>query len=207
GFGTNFLDADLDSKLDIFITNGHILDNVELYSDSITYRQTPFLFENLGRCRFRDVSSTSGPYFRSKDVGRGSAVGDLDHDGAPDLVVSANNLPAHVLLNRTPRSSRHWIALRLSEKRGGDALGARVEVVAGGNSHWAQVRSASSYLSQGDTVVELGLGDARTVEQLRVWWSGGKMEEFPSLPADHYYLIREGAGSSQASGPGTAWKR
>lgn len=207
GFGTNFLDADLDSKLDLFITNGHILDNVELYSDSITYRQTPFLFENLGGCRFRDISSTSGPYFHSKDVGRGTAVGDLNHDGAPDLVVSANNLPAHLLLNRTPRSSRHWIALRLSGKRGGDALGARVEAVAGGKSLWAQVRSASSYLSQGDMVIELGLGEARTVERLRVWWSGGKMEEFPSLEADRYYLIREGAGSSQASGPGTAWKR
>jgi hypothetical protein len=82
-----------------------------------------------------------------------------------------------------------------------------VEAVAGGKSLWAQVRSASSYLSQGDMVIELGLGEARTVERLRVWWSGGKMEEFPSLEADRYYLIREGAGSSQASGPGTAWKR
>jgi enediyne biosynthesis protein E4 len=207
GFGTNFLDADLDSDLDIFVSNGHILDNVELYSDSITYRETPFLFENLGPCRFRDVSSTSGPYFLSKDVGRGSAVGDLDHDGAADLVVSANNLPAHVLLNRTPRGSRHWIALGLSGSRARDALGTRVELVARGRSSWAQVRSASSYLSQGDLVLELGLGDATAVERVRVWWSGGGMEEIRSLAADHYYHIRQGSGAAEAIGPGAAWKR
>lgn len=207
GFGTNFLDADLDSRLDIFVTNGHILDNVELYSDSITYRQTPFLFENLGGCRFRDVSSTSGPYFLSRDVGRGTAVGDLNHDGAPDLLISANNLPAHLLLNRTPRSSRHWIALRLLGRHGSDALGARVEVVAGGRSLWTQARSASSYLSQSDSVIELGLGEADRVDRVRVWWSGGRMEEFTSLAGDRYHLIREGAGVSQEAGPGAAWKR
>ena len=207
GFGTDFLDADLDSDLDLFVSNGHILDNVELYSDTITYRQAPFLFENLGNCRFRDVSSRAGDYFKAKDVGRGSAVGDLDHDGDPDLVVSANNLPAHLLLNVTPRDSRHWIALGFSGSGMRDALGAQVEVVSGGVSRWADVRSASSYLSQGDKVLEFGLGDAVGVDRVRVRWSDGKVEEFGPLEPDRYYRIHEGAGVSEGIVAGKAWKR
>ena len=206
GFGTNFLDADLDADLDLFVTNGHILDNIELYSDSITFRQSPFLFENLGGCRYRDVSSTAGDYFLAKDVGRGTAVGDLDHDGAPDIVVSANNLPAHVLMNRTPRGG-HWIAFGLTGKSGRDALGARVEVSAGGVSRFRWVRSSSSYLSQGDIVLEFGLGGLARADRVKIQWSDGTKEEIESLAADRYYAIREGAGAAPGESAGKAWKR
>ena len=207
GFATDFLDADLDGDLDLFVSNGHILDNVELYSDTITYRQTPFLFENQGGCRFADVSAAVGGYFLQKDVGRGSAVADLDHDGDPDLVISANNLPAHLLRNETPHGSRHWIALALEGRPGRDALGAWVEILAGGKSQWREVRSASSYLSQGDTALQFGLGNASTLDRMKIRWRDGSTQELGPLPADGFYLLREGQGAGQRVAPGAAWRR
>jgi len=204
GFGTDFLDADEDGDLDIFVGNGHILDNVELYSDTITYKQAPFLFENEGRCRFKDVSASVGEYFKTRDVIRGSAVLDFNHDGAPDLVVSASNLPAHLLKNRSAKA--HWIALGLEGQRGLDALGARVEVVSGGKSQWRERRSSSSYLSQGDRVLSFGLGDQASVQKVRIRWSDGSRQELGPLAADSFYGIRQGEQETVRSGAGEAWK-
>jgi hypothetical protein len=206
GFGTNFLDADLDGDLDLFVGNGHILDNVELYSDTITYRQSPFLFENEGSCRFRDVSSSVGDYFRGKDVVRGSAILDFDHDGDMDIVVSASNLPAHLLRNDSERSSRHWIALAIQGRRDLDALGARVEIVSGGNRQWRETRSASSYLSQSDRVLSFGLRGQTSVEKVNIRWSDGSRQEFGPLGADAFYSIRQGDPTPGRRAAGKAWK-
>ena len=207
GFGTDFLDADLDADLDLFVSNGHILDNVELYSDTITYKQTAMMFENLGGCRFRDVSAGSGDYFRQKDVGRGSAVLDFDHDGDADLAIAANNLPAHLLRNDSERGQRHFLALGLAGKKGRDALGAVVRVPAAGRVLRAEARTASSYLSQGDAVLLFGLGADAAARTVEVRWPGGGSESFPLPGVDGYYLLREGAGSPRSAAPGAAWMR
>jgi len=207
GFGTNFLDADSDGDPDLFVANGHILDNVELYSDTITYAQTPFFFENLGGCKFRDVSAQVGEYFRRKDVGRGSAVGDLDNDGDPDLVVSSSNRPPHLLLNESVVPGLHRISLALAGKRGLDALGARVEVRSGGKRQWAEVRSANSYLSQDEMALHFGLGGSAVAEQVRIRWPGGAEQEFGPLVADRFYLLEEGEGSDEGIGPGKPRRR
>jgi hypothetical protein len=202
GFGASFLDADGDGDDDLFVANGHILDNVELYSDTITFRQSPLFFENLGGCRFRDVSRTSGGYFRSRDVGRGSAVADFDADGDPDLVVSSNDLPPHLLLNDTPASNNRWISLALVGSRGRDALGARVELEAGGLRRTGEVRSAASYLSQGEPVLQFGLGTAAQADRVRIRWPGGELDEFGPLAAGRYHRIRQGEKAPESRGPG-----
>jgi enediyne biosynthesis protein E4 len=207
GFGSNFFDADADGDPDLFVANGHILDNVGLYSDTITYEQTPFLFENLGGCRFRDVSTGAGEYFRLRNVARGSAVGDLDNDGDPDLVVSCNNRPAHVLLNETAVSSGGWLALQLQGKKGRDALGAWVEVDSGGRRQWAEVRSASSYLSQGEMTLYFGLGGSSRAERVHVRWPGGFEQDYGPLAAGLFYFLEEGKAAGAGIPPGRPRKR
>ena len=72
-FGTKLFDYDNDGDLDIFCTNGHVTDNVELYDPQLSYRQSDLLYENIGGGKFKDVSAESGPAFRVKHVGRGAA--------------------------------------------------------------------------------------------------------------------------------------
>src|SRR5439155_2780991 len=85
--GTKLFDYDNDGDLDIYVTNGHVIDNVALYHPHLSYRQKDLLYENLSG-RFRDVSASSGSTFRIEHVGRGAAVGDYDNDGDLDIVVT-----------------------------------------------------------------------------------------------------------------------
>ena len=94
--------------LDIFVTNGHVTDNVQLYDPQLSYRQTDLLYENIGGGRFRNVSAESGPAFRIQHVGRGAAVGDFDNDGDLDIVIADCGGPP-LLLRNDGGNRNHWL--------------------------------------------------------------------------------------------------
>ena len=100
GWGTTFFDADLDGQLDLFFANGHIFADIDSYPQlAETFRQKNQLLLNRG-ARFRDVSERAGAGLQVARVGRGLAVGDLDDDGDPDLVVSNMDDAPTLLENR-----------------------------------------------------------------------------------------------------------
>ena len=99
GFGTVLCDFDLDGDLDLAVTNGHIVDNIELYNDGKTYAQRSQLFENQGQGRFRERRASA--LGTEPLVGRGLYQGDLDGDGRPDLVLTQCGAAARVFHNRS----------------------------------------------------------------------------------------------------------
>ena len=131
GWGTAFLDADLDGKLDLFFANGHIFADVDQYPQlGETYRQKNQFLLNVGG-RFRDVSAAAGAGLQVAHVSRGLAVGDLDDDGDPDVVVS-NMDDTPTLLENRQQTSHHWIAFRVASPTGNRfAIGAKVTIQSG----------------------------------------------------------------------------
>src|SRR5205823_4257910 len=87
GFGAGFLDYDRDGLLDLFFANGHVLDDIEVYSDAVTWKQSNQLFRNIGGRRFKEVSAETG-IGEGKRVSRGAAFGDLFNRGRTDVVVN-----------------------------------------------------------------------------------------------------------------------
>ena len=148
GWGTAFLDADLDGRLDLVVANGHIFADVDRFPAlAETYAQASQLLLNQGGT-FRDVSAGTGRGLQTPRVSRGLAVGDLDDDGDPDVVLSNMDAPPALLENRQ-RTGRHWIAFRVTAPAGNRlAIGATVTITAGGRTQTREVRSGGSYLSQ-----------------------------------------------------------
>ncbi|MBI4161389.1 MAG: CRTAC1 family protein, partial [Acidobacteria bacterium] len=201
GFGTGFFDYDNDRDLDIYVNNGHLLENIHLYSDTVTYAQRKMLFENGGEGRFVDVADRMGEGFLRPNVGRGSATADWDDDGDLDLAAAHSGRRATLLRNDLANGN-HWIGFRLVGRRANrDGIGARLVLEAGGRARHEEVRAGSSYLSQDDLRVHFGLGRRRRVDRLRVRWPGGPWEEWRDLEVDRYHRLVEGAGEVVVGDP------
>ncbi|HEX5759330.1 MAG TPA: CRTAC1 family protein, partial [Thermoanaerobaculia bacterium] len=169
-FGIAWLDYDNDGWLDVFIASGavRLQEAAARGGDPYPLKQTNQLYRNLGRdaagrVRFAETTAAAGAVFARQAVGRGAAFGDVDEDGDTDVLVCNNNGPVALLLNQAG-SRAPWLGLRLLDRRGRDALGARVEVSRqGAPALWRRARSDGSYASANDPRVLVGLGAAARV--------------------------------------------
>lgn len=197
-FGLFFFDYDLDGRLDLLATNGHLENEIAKVQSSATYAQAPQLFWNTGRpgrSLFLGVGGdAAGPDLFRPLVGRGSAYGDIDGDGDLDVVLTANGGPARLLRNEGG-SQHHWIRLTLVGRTSNrDALGAEVTLKAGPLVQHRQLFMAKGYLSSVEHALTFGLGSRTHADALTVRWPSGKVTAVTNLSADRLYLIDETTG-------------
>jgi hypothetical protein len=194
-----FLDCDNDGDRDLFVVNGHVLDNAEQFDSSTTYRQPRQLFVNLGPgpsggWRFAEAGARAGEALQEPHAGRGAAVGDYDNDGDPDLIVQNSN-EAPSLLRNDGGNARHWLGVRLVGRQSNrDGVGARVRVWAGGRGQLAERRAGHSYLSHSDGRLLFGLGASPRADSAVVQWPSGRVDVLRDLAADRYVVVEEGGG-------------
>jgi enediyne biosynthesis protein E4 len=189
GWGVSFLDADLDGRQDLFLANGHIFADVDAFPDlKESFRQKNQLLLNTGGS-FRDASAGAGRGLEVQRVGRGLAVGDLDDDGDPDVVVSNVDDVPTVLENRQ-QTGHHWVAFRLrSAVANRFAIGARVTIDAGGARQIREVRSGGSYLSQSDLRPLFGLGSYAGPVDVEVVMPGGRRYRWQGLASGRLHAL------------------
>ena len=191
GFGAAFLDFDNDADLDLMVANGHVYPQVDAAGSGSSYAQANFLFANQDG-RFSLQLPAGGDSLGTARVSRGAVVGDFDDDGGLDMFVANLNAPP-VLLRNTRPDRGHWLGLGLRGIRGNrDAVGARVELVAGGTTQVRHVLAGSSFLSSQDRRLHFGLGATDTVDSLVVFWAGGRRQVFADLEVDRYSWLAEG---------------
>jgi hypothetical protein len=193
GFGTVLLDADLDGHPDLAVANGHV-DSEAPKKFGIPMAQEAQLFLGDGKGTFRDASAQAGAYFRELRVGRGLAYADFDNDGRPDLVFSHCAGKMALLHNRT-ETNNAWLRLELigdGKKSNRNAIGARVEVEAGGRRQVRFVNGGGSYLSASERRLLVGLGAADRAEGVTVFWPSGAKQEFRNLEGRRWWRLHEG---------------
>ncbi len=193
GFGTGFLDADNDGWEDIVIINGHVIRHPTIGA----VRQKPVFFRNQGRLdnrspvKFADHTASAGSYFAIAHQGRGLAIGDLDNDGRPDIVISHVNEPVTLLRNGAG-AEKHWLGIALRTKDHRDVVGAKITLEIGERTMTRFAKSGGSYMSSGDFRHLFGLGDNGTPIGLTVVWPWGKKDRWDGLASDRYWELTAG---------------
>ncbi len=181
GWGVGLEDFDNDGWKDLFVAQGHVLDNVQDIDASLRYKELPLLALNhKGRFERAD-SGVTKPL-----AARGVAFGDINNDGCMDAVISCLGGPPVLLLNRGG-GNNHWLSILLQGTRSNrDGYGARVNV----NGQTRFATSTGSYLCANDKRLHFGLGtsDKATVEIL---WPSGAKQVLSDVRADQLLPIRE----------------
>ena len=197
-FGTRWLDFDNDGLLDIAVANGAVasIEALRYAGDPFPLDQRNQLFRGVGEGRFEEWTERAGPGFELVEVSRGLAVGDIDNDGDPDLVVVNNSGPVRLLINGAGAANR-WLGLRVTDASGRiDVLGARVELkLTDGRSIWRTVRPGGGYCSSHDPRVRFGLGASGRIEAVTVHWPDGTLEHWSDLAVGSYTTLRRGSGT------------
>ncbi|MFZ4819890.1 MAG: CRTAC1 family protein, partial [Limisphaerales bacterium] len=180
-FGVMFFDWDLDGRLDLLSVNGHLEEEITKVQASQKYRQPAQLFWNAGAAGFVPVGpEQAGSALFTPIVGRGCAQADLDGDGDEDLLFTQTGGAPLLLRNDRP-IDRRWVRLKLVGTRANrDALGATVQLKAGGKTQWRTVTANRGYLSSSALPLTFGLGEATGVESIEIVWPGGQRQSVPA---------------------------
>jgi hypothetical protein len=182
GWSSSFVDYDNDSDVDIFKTNGAL---------KHLYGQEDQMFQNEGGGKFRDASLELGKYFSEEFVGRGACLGDYDNDGDFDIFIINLNSRA-VFLRNNRGNQNNWLLLDLTGTSSNqDAIGARVELTAGGKTQTAQKKSTTGYLSQNDPRMHFGLAKNELVDRIEITWPSGKVQTIENIKANQILEVKE----------------
>jgi hypothetical protein len=189
GWGIRIFDFDNDGEKDLFLANGHVMDNIEVTQPHLRYLQKPLLLKQSGR-KFQDVSAVSGPVFQQVWASRGAAFGDMDNDGDIDIIVSNCNGPAYFIRN-DGGNRNHWIGLDLrGRKSNRDGIGARLKLTSeSGKVQYALASATASYLSTVDRRVLFGLGPEMKVKTIEISWPGGGKQVVQNPKVDQYLKV------------------
>jgi hypothetical protein len=181
GWGVGMEDFDNDGWKDLFVAQGHVLDNVQDIDASLRYRELPLLALNhKGRFERAD-SGVTKPL-----AARGAAFGDINNDGSMDAVISCLGGPPVLLLNRGG-GTNHWLTILLQGTRSNrDGYGARVSV----NGQTRVATSTGSYLCANDKRLHFGLGSSEKAA-VEILWPSGVKQILNDVRADQFLSVRE----------------
>jgi len=191
GWGVKFFDYDNDGWLDFLVVNGHVYPQVEGAFPGGEYGQRKLFYRNLRDGTFAEIGK-SIPALAARRASRGAAFGDYDEDGDIDVIVNEIDGAPTLLRNDGGSKAGHWISLKLQgTKSNRNAVGARVEIKAGGLTQIDEVHAGSSYISHSDWRLHFGLGASSTVDEITVRWPGGAVEKLTKVKADQVLKIVE----------------
>ena len=191
GFGTQFIDGDLDGHPDLVVTNGHVGD---LTHTGAPYQMPTQMFQNVGSGRFTELEAEQlGEFFQQLHLGRGLARLDWNRDGLDDVAVSHLEEQVALLTNRT-ETTNQFVAFRLrGVKSSRDAVGATVNVTCGGRTMTGQITSGDGYLARNEQRLNFGLGQSASMDKVEIHWPSGLIQTVQDVPVQTEVLVIEGA--------------
>ena len=188
-FGVALADFNNDTVFDLYEANGKV--DGDPKSEMDVFAEPNMLFEGKpveNLISFEPLTLIDGTGSPKTHTSRGLAVGDLDLDGDLDVVIVNRDATPYVLINQIGQD-RNWIRFRVLNRFGSDALGATVSLGVAAKRQYRDVKVAGSYLTSHEPHVHFGLGDAETVQAVKVTWATGETHEFGDYDANQVVVL------------------
>ncbi|MDX1928813.1 MAG: CRTAC1 family protein, partial [Pirellulaceae bacterium] len=190
GFGTQFLDMELDGDLDLVVLNGHIDDHSHV---GVAEKMRAQVFQNTGRVRFKELrSKDSASFFETPALGRGLATVDLNADGCVDLVCSDLESPLAVLQNKTAPQGSYLIVHLVGVKADRNAFFSTVAVSQDEFKVSQQLIAGSGYLVSNQRCLHFAIPRSKAEVDIEVRWPSGNVDRLHGVKVSQSIQIVEG---------------
>jgi len=179
GWGCHFFDCDNDRAQDLYVTN---------FGGFGAGDNGDRVYRNLGIGTFEDIAIATGINYT--EDGFGMASGDIDGNGAVDILLSHGAAPIRLLMNEGIVGN--WLKIELvGTDSNRDAIGAKVKIWTGEKVQYFEQHAGESYLSHHSHEMDIGLANATQVDSVSVWWPTGVTEVWYDLAANERHVLTE----------------
>ncbi|MEX2110763.1 MAG: VCBS repeat-containing protein [Gemmatimonadaceae bacterium] len=188
-------------------TRGNRVDFLGLVNAMSSTKLPDYGFRNRGDLTFADESAAWG--LDTPAFSNGAAYGDLNGDGALDLVVNNVNDEAFIYRNDVRKLSKN---ASLQVKLEGDpgsanrfAIGAKVTVHGGGAAFFQELMPSRGFQSSVEYILTFGVGQLEKLDSVVVEWPDGRMTTRKDVASNQRLVIAKAqsaadSGVAQAAG-------
>jgi len=185
-WGAVFLDADNDTDLDLYVSG--------MLDGSNPARLPSAFYENQGDNTYLIPSGIG--FANDVDISFSNAIGDIDNDGLPDIIVM-NDTDNNYLWKNTTSNSNNWIKINLEGVTSNkDGIGSKIEINAGGLSQYRYTLNGEGYNGQNSNSEFVGLGSATTIDYIKVTWLSGTEDIYTNITPNQTLNLIEGQSLS-----------
>jgi tetratricopeptide (TPR) repeat protein len=193
GWGTQFLDANLDGRLEAFVVNGYTQD---LSKYGTPYSMRPQMFEWVGEGFHELPSSQLGAWSSAKAVGRTVTRLDWNLDGKVDLAVGLMDSPHFILTNTSRAADNGFLSLELvATDSARDAIGTTITATIGDSHFMHQLTAGDGYASSNERRLLIGCGPSAKIDRLSIAWPSGVTQQFTDVQVSRSVTAVEGRSS------------
>ncbi len=184
GWGSVFLDAECDTDLDLYVSGS--------MDGSIPQFISAAFYENDGNGIF-SIPNNAG-FVGDEKPSHSNAIGDVNNDGLPDIVVN-NNLNENLFLWRNETiTTNNWLKIKLEGTVSNrDGIGSVIEISINGDKQYRYTLCGEGYLSQNSESEFFGLGANAYVDYVKIKWLSGTEDIFTNVTANQTLNVVEGS--------------